>query len=135
MRKTLNQIAANPRQLFLIDGLGALLSAFMLGLVLVQLEYLFGIPSSALYVLAFFPCLFALYDFYWYRKNTENTARYLRWIAIANLLYCGFSIIMAFYHYEQIKLLGWIYLIGEIIIVVALALFELRIAGQLKSTG
>jgi hypothetical protein len=50
----------NPKKLFLIDGLGALLSAILLGVVLVQLEYLFGIPKSTLYFLASLPCLFTI---------------------------------------------------------------------------
>ena len=33
----------NPRSLFLLDGLGAIVSAIMLGVVLIRLEYMIGL--------------------------------------------------------------------------------------------
>ena len=71
--KTINKFTSTPKQLFILDGLGALLSAFLLGVVLVKLESVFGIPKNTLYFLAFLPCLFAIYDFYCYFQAKENT--------------------------------------------------------------
>ena len=113
------------KKLFLLDGFGAILSAFLLGVVLVKLESYFGIPKSSLYFLATLPCFFAIYDFYCYFKIEKNLDRFLKRIAIVNLLYCCLSIILAFYHYQEITSLGWIYIIGEIIIVVIIAQIEL----------
>ncbi len=120
----------NPRKLFLLDGIGALVSAFFLGVVLVQLEHIFGIPPSALYVLAFIPCVFAAYDFFCYWKIKENWRGYLKAIAIANLLYCVLSLGFAFYHLEQITYLGWAYIIIEILIILVLAKIELNAAAS-----
>lgn len=114
------------KKLFLIDGIGALVSAISLGVVLVQLEEYFGIPVSALYILAALPCLFALYDFYCYFKLKENLGSYLKGIAIVNLLYCALSIGFAFYHQSSITWLGWTYIVLEISIVATLALIELK---------
>ena len=116
------------RKLFLLDGAGAILSAVLLGIVLVQLEAYFGIPIATLYFLAALPCFFAIYDFYCYFKVEKNLAKCLRGIAIVNLLYCCLSILLAFYHYQEILYLGWIYIIVEIIIVVVLSIIELRVA-------
>jgi len=114
------------KKLFLLDGIGAIISAFLLGIVLVKLEHLFGIPKSALYVLAALPCLFAIYDFYCYFKVEKYLGKYLKAIAIVNLLYCILSIGFALYHFQEITYLGWSYIIVEIIIVVALAIIELK---------
>jgi hypothetical protein len=114
------------KKLFLLDGFGALLSAFLLGIVLVKLETYFGIPKQSLYFLAALPVLFALYDFYCYFKIEENLGKFLKGIAIVNILYCCLSIAFAFHHYQSITYLGWAYIIGEIIIVVAIAIVELR---------
>ena len=37
-----------PKKLFLIDGIGAVLSAFLLGVVLVKLQSLIGMPTNHL---------------------------------------------------------------------------------------
>ncbi len=119
---------ANPKKLFLIDGVGAILSAVLLGIVLVALERVFGIPKSTLYFLAFLPCLFAVYDFYCYFKIDNNLASFIKLSAITNLIYCCLSIGLAIYHAEKITILGWTYILIEISIVGALSLFELKVA-------
>lgn len=117
-----------PKQLFLIDAGGALLSALLLGVVLVRLEDFFGIPRSALYLLAVIPCFFAIYDLLCYFFTKQKAAHLLRIIAYANILYCCLSIGLAFYHAESITIFGWLYILGEVLIVVLLALLELKTA-------
>jgi len=119
---------SNPKRLFKIDGFGAILSAFLLAIVLVKLEGVFGIPKSALYFLAFLPCLFAVYDFYCYFKINKNLGSFLKAIAITNLIYCFLSICLAIYHSEEITILGWAYILIEIAIVSGLSFIELKVA-------
>ena len=130
----IKELASNPKQLFLIDGIGATVSAVMLGIVLVQLESMFGIPKSVLYFLAALPCFFAIYDCFCYRNinNTKNIGFYLKIIAVVNLLYCCLSLGLAFYHYETIKMLGWLYIVGEILIVMVLVSIEWRVANTIN---
>lgn len=123
----------SAKQLFLIDGLGALLSAFLLGVVLVKFENVFGMPRNTLYILAFLPCLFAIYDLYCYLKIKKNHAPFLKGIAIANLSYCVISIGFAFHHYEQLTTLGWTYFILEIVVVVIIAIIELKAAKNITT--
>ncbi len=118
----------NPKKLFQIDGFGAIISAILLGIVLVKLEYLFGIPKPTLYFLASLPCIFAVYDFYCYLKIDNNLGSFLKIIAFANLIYCCLSIGLAIYHREDISNLGWIYILTEIAIVSGLSLIELKVA-------
>ena len=123
----------NPKHLFIIDGFGALLSAFLLGVVLVQLEPYFGIPRTTLYFLAFLPCLFAIFDFYVFKKINSNLDFYLKIIASINLMYCVLSLGLAFYHHQVITNLGWIYIVGEILIVATLAFVQLQVASKLMT--
>lgn len=118
----------NPKKLFQIDGFGAILSAILLGIVLVKWEYLFGIPKRTLYFLASLPCLFAVYDFYCYFKINKNLESFLKRIAIINLTYCCLSIGLAIYHRENIMILGWFYILMEIVIVGGLSIIELKVA-------
>lgn len=82
----------HPKELFKIDGIGAILSAVLLGFVLVHFEELFGIPKSTLYFLALLPCFFACYDFYCYFRVNKKSKYFLKGIAFVNLSYCFLSI-------------------------------------------
>jgi len=132
-KKIIKKINSEPRKLFLIDGFGAIVSAFLLGVVLVKWEEIFGIPPSTLYFLAFLPCLFAIYDFYCYQKDSKNLGIFLKAIATMNLLYCCLSIGLAFYHHHTITLFGWVYILNEILIIITLVYFEFKAAKLLTS--
>jgi len=105
----------------------------MLSVVLVQFEGYFGVPISTLYFLAFFPIVFALYDFaccIWIRNNYSAS---IKAIAIANLLYCFLSIGFVLFHHREITYLGWAYFLIESTIVVILVYIELKTARNLKT--
>jgi len=125
----------NVKRLFLLDVAGALLSAILLGIVLVQLDWLIGIPRPTLHLLAAIPCFFAVYDMYCYFKIEKDIGKFLKGIAIMNILYCCLSIILAFLHFQEMLFLGWVYIIVEVIIVVSLAVFELRVASAYVSSN
>lgn len=116
----------NPKTFFIIDGLGALLSAFLLGVVLVQFKDLIGMPKETLYFLAFLPCLFALYDLVCYLKVKKNELLFLRGIAFANIFYCCLSLGFVIYDYAQLTNLGLAYFILELIIVLVLASIQFK---------
>lgn len=133
--KLINWGISNPKKVFQLDGLGAMLSAVLLGVVLVKWESVFGIPTSTLYLLAAIPCLFAVYDFYCYLKVDKMTGAFLKGIALANLLYCALSIGLALSHLDTITLFGWAYIIGEIVLVTVIALFELSVSKRLMNVN
>ena len=116
----------NPKKLFLIDGFGAILSAFLLGVVLVKFEEIFGIPTSVLYFLATIPIFFVIYDVFCYQKHLK-IGLLLKGIAVLNILYCCVSIGLISYHFSSITILGWTYVIVEIILVSFLAMIEFRV--------
>ena len=126
LSKVLNQI--NPRKLFLIDGLGALLSAGMLGLILTSFETSFGMPKDVLYVLAALAGIFSVYSLLCYMISIADRSPFLKVIAVVNLLYCGLTLILVIYFFSQIKVLGMVYFLLEIAIVVTLAVIEWRLA-------
>ena len=114
--------------IFVIDGFGALISSFLLGVVLVKFEYIFGVPRHVLYLLAVIPLFFALFDFLAYNKCLFPYQRSLRMIAIMNILYCCLSLVMAIVHLDSIKTLGYVYIIVEIFIVLYLSIIELKLS-------
>lgn len=127
----INKAVSNPRILFLTDGLGALLSAVLLGLVLTRLVDLIGMPVKTLYFLAFLPCLFAVYDLICFLKIKEKWRTSLKVIALANTTYCVISVGFMVHHYSQLTRIGVTYFVLEIVIVAALAMIEFRTAEKL----
>jgi len=122
-----------PKKLFLTDGTGALLSAVLLGIVLVEFESFFGIPRRTLYFLALLPCIFAVYDFYFFVKKRQRVERSLKGIALMNLLYSLLSVSLAIYHHKALTYFGWLYIVLEVTIVITLVNLEYRVANECSS--
>jgi len=121
-------IELTPKSLFLIDAFGAMLSAFLLGIVLVRFDEIFGIPTTTLYFLSILPLLFIVYDFYSYKKSGLTQAMLLKGISRINLGYCVLSFGLAVCHFNSITILGWTYIIVEILIIIFLAFKQNQIA-------
>ena len=127
IQKLTNQLAAHPKRLFLIDGLGAFLTAFMLGVVLANFESSFGMPLKTLYFLTFLAGIFCFYSFCCYFFVSDNWRPFLKVIAVANTLYCCITLGLVFYYYQNLTLLGVVYFFGEIGVVMGLVVVELRV--------
>lgn len=130
----INQLLANiskkPKLLFLIDGLGALLSAFLYYIVLSNLISVFGMPKQALNLLCLLALGYAVFSLSTYMRKVENWRPYMKVIAGANLLHCILTGVFLFYYNASITGIGFLYFIVEIIIVVGLAIFELKTASS-----
>lgn len=118
----------SPRQLFLLDGIGALLSALSLGLVLTRYQQLIGMPLSTLRGLSGAACVFATYSLTCATLAPARWDRLLAGIGIANLSYCAATVLLLYVHASAMRPLGWLYFLAELAIVVPLAVFELSVA-------
>jgi hypothetical protein len=68
--------------------------------------------------------LILLYDLYVLNFVSTSKGRYLQGIAGANLSYCLLSLLVTGYHWSSVTWLGWLYIIGEVLIVLFLARIE-----------
>jgi hypothetical protein len=118
----------SSKKLLLFDGFGAMLSALLLGMVLVRWQHLIGMPVQVLHILAAVAGLFACYSFASYFLSNDNWKPYLRGIAWANIIYCVCTLGLAFCFRSVLTQAGWLYFIGEVIVVSSLAIIELRTA-------
>jgi hypothetical protein len=114
------------RQLFLLDGMGALLTASLLVGLLGNFEGFFGVPRQQLYVLAAIAGIFALYSLTCYLVSPANWRLFLKMIAYANLAYCVFTLVIVFFFSENVTAWGMAYFVGEAMIVGGLVFRELR---------
>lgn len=118
----------SPKKLLLIDSLGALLSAFLLGVVLVKFESSFGMPLKVLYWLSIIACVFAVYSLMSYLIIKNNRKLYLKIIAFANLTYCCLTIGLVLFFSDELTNLGLIYFLSEVAVILTLVIIELKSA-------
>ena len=121
-------IIADPKKIFLVDGIGALLSAFFLGVVLVQFEDSVGVSKDILICLSLAAMVMAVYSLSCYFRFPTKWRLFLKAIAIVNLLYCCVTIGLILLDGETLTILGYLYFIIEILIVVSLVFVELKVA-------
>ncbi|TGL41425.1 hypothetical protein [Leptospira perdikensis] len=117
----------NPKYIFLMDGLGAILSGVLLSLVLPMFVDSLGMPINTLYTLAILPFIYAVYSLLCYFLNPFQWKFYLRVIATANFLYCVFTMVYLVLNLEQTTVICEIYFVLEMIVVVSLASFEWKL--------
>lgn len=121
-----------PKVLFLIDGLGAALTAFTLFFVLKHNYELFGIPPNVLNYLSVIGLAYCIYSAVCYFTLKKIIVPFLRLIAVMNFLYCLLSIGMLFIHYSELTRVGLAYLLAEITIIAVLGYTELKVANTLS---
>jgi hypothetical protein len=120
-------VKVNNTNIFLVDGLGALTSAVMLGVVLPLFEKLIGMPNAILYALALIALCFAAYSLSCYFIIKPRAGRWLKGIVLANFLYCLVTALLVAYFFEEMTTLGIGYFLVEIIIILSLAIYEKRL--------
>ncbi len=132
IQKIIKNISTNPRNAFLVDGIGAVLSAFLLGVILTTFEDFFGMPARVLYILAGIAAGFALYSLTYYFLNIKKWHAALRRIAIANLLYCLLTLALVIIHFQELTIWGIMYFILEILVIVILVYIEFSVLSKSK---
>lgn len=113
---------------FLLDSLGATISAIILGVVWVNQNLYVGIPTKTLYILSLIACALAIFSFVNYLLVKKNGKSSLKIIAFANLIYCCITAGFVFNSYTSITRLGLLYFIIEISVILLLVFVELKMA-------
>lgn len=124
------QLALNPRKLFLVDSAGALLTAFLTGVILVMFRDFFGMPKWVLIILSLTALLFAVYSLSCYFFSGRHWRICLQIIAIANLLYCCATAGLVIFFYSSLSIFGVLYFVGEILLIGIIVSIEWRAASR-----
>ncbi|MDH7444877.1 hypothetical protein [Aquimarina sp. 2201CG14-23] len=120
------------KSFFLIDGIGALISAILLGVVFIRFQSSIGLPETTLYFLTTFPCIFIVYDIYCYFYLDKSHSFFLKIIGVSNLLYSLISVVILFVHFQKLTRLGLLYFLLEIAVILILVYLELKVAYHLN---
>jgi hypothetical protein len=124
----LQWLTSSSRRIFLIDGIGALVSAAALFLVLRPFSAQIGIPASVLTALAGVAAAFASYSLSCFFFLKARHWLFLRFIALANLAYCFTTLMVVIIYISELSFLGSAYFVGEMILIATLVYWEMRIA-------
>ena len=127
MKESIQQFIAKPKNIFLLDGFGALLTAFLLFVVLRTFNNFFGLSKNTLEYLSSIALVFSIYSFLFFFLITSNWKPYLKIICIGNILYCILSFGIILYYYQSISAFGIAYFLGEIIVICGIIFLEIRI--------
>lgn len=114
------------RQLFLVDCLGALLTAFLLACVLARYEGFFGMPRPVLLPLALTALCFSVYSLCCSLFAGRRPGPWLSVIAIANGAYCLVTIALLIVFRDRLTFFGFAYFMAEICVLIALVYVEVR---------
>jgi hypothetical protein len=110
---------------FALDAIGASMSAFYLFLIYTFNKY-FGMPKEVVAIFLIIAVILCLYSTIMYLIKPEKWAFYLKLIAILNYSYCLYTLYHVIRNIENLTVFGSIYFILEIIVIIALATYELR---------
>lgn len=120
----------NDRTIFLLDGIGALLSLSFTGLVLPHFSEALGLSKNLIYTLAILPAIYMTYSLTCYIFIKPTKPWMLLTIILANSLYCLVSGSLILFH-ETLTFPGKSLLSVEILIVLAVIALELKVYREL----
>ncbi len=113
--------------MFRIDGLGALVSAGLLGVVLPAFQPYIGLPRPVLYLLAGLALVLATYSGICAYRSPLRRRLWLGLIMAANLAYCALTVGLMVAFAAALEPLGFVYFAGEVAVILALVSFEWRV--------
>ena len=125
----LDTLAAKPRRLVLVDAIGALVTAVVVGLVLPPLHRDIGISRGALQALGALATMFTIMSWGAFFL-VPHPRSYLRAIGIANLGYVAVTGVVLVAAHDTVTGIGLAYFLVEGALVVALAALELAVAAR-----
>lgn len=121
-----NKLATN-KKIFLLDGLGALLTTILL-LLLLRFPQWAGMPIIILKVLATIAVCFAIYSLCCFLLLQQKKEVYLFLIAIANSMYCLVTLLLMMLYCKKITPWGVFYFATECYVIAILVFLEIKIA-------
>jgi len=117
----------NTKTIFLIDGLGAIMTALFLTVILLIFEKQFEIPADILITLSIIALTFSVYSFTCFLFYDKISSRFLLPIIIANATYCFLTLGLVAYNFNRLNFLGIAYFIIEILLLCGLIYVEYKI--------
>lgn len=130
IKKAIQYLIKNPSTMFLIDGIGALLTTLSLCLIMLNFGSQFGMSLYALSLLTIIATLFCSYSIVCFLFLKESWYIYLTLIGLANLLYGMLSCSLMIYFFSTMPAWGIFYFSIEMLLILLLVYIEISIAKE-----
>ena len=127
-------MTVNEKTIFLIDGIGAVVSVLLLGVVLPALRDLIGMPVDILYLMCVVPLVYLVYDACCFWLVNHRDPKWLRAIILANLAYCVVTAILVVGHFGDLTIWGVAYFLAELVVILSLVVYERRVFVRIFET-
>jgi len=134
LKITINELTFKTKIVFLIDSLGASLTAILLFVVLKPFNEYFGMPTEVLTILCILALILAIYSFSCFAFSDNNSPKLLKIIIVANLTYCLLTLGLVIFFYNKLTILGITYFFGEILIICGIVYIEIKTFNKVKQT-
>ncbi len=131
MKTLIYYFAEKPKLLFLIDSIGAFMTAFFLFAIMRQFNEYFGMSQSILANLSIIAVGFGSYSATCFLLLKKRWTPFLRLIGIANLLYCALTTTLLINYFSLLTILGVMSFVTEIVIICILSYIELNVAKKI----
>lgn len=132
VRDVIHHLTKKPKTLFLIDGLGAMLTSFLLFVVLRKFNEYFGMPITTLTYLSIIAACLCIYSTICYFFLKENWPLFIRIISICNILYCLLTVVLMLVYYSVLTRIGISYFLAEVVTVCGLVYIERNVATEIS---
>lgn len=126
----MKSILTDPKKIFLLDGIGALLTSLLLLLVVRNKTELFGVLPSVCVKLSVIAFVFCVYSLTCYFLAREKWRSLLKVIAFANIAYCVTTVLLLANLYERLTPVTYTYFSIELGIITGLSIAEFRLASR-----
>lgn len=115
-----------PKNIFLLDSSGALLTTILLYFVLRNFNEFFGLSKNVFELLSMLALIFFIYSINCYFFVKRNWKSFLKIICMANILYCVLTLGIIIYHYQSISFFGIAYFLAEIVVITGIVHLEIK---------
>jgi hypothetical protein len=122
----LQKLIQNPKLVFLLDALGALLTSTLIGGLLVAYQSYIGLSFTWLYILASIAALLTIYSSACAALIKRKWKPFLLIIISANSLYTCLTATLIIVNYKEFTALGLTYFIGEIFVLLGVIWIEIK---------
>lgn len=122
----------SPKILFIVDAIGAFITAFLLFVVLRPFNEYIGMPKYILSYLSLIAILFCAYSITCFFVVNKNWRLFLKIISIGNILYCCLTMGLVIYFFNQLTIFGIAYFLLEIVLILLLVRIELAVLKNLR---
>lgn len=127
------KLAQKPKNLFLVDAIGAMLTTVLLVVILINFNHYFGINKTTFSYLSLFVAFLFVYSTTCFFFLKDNWALYIRIISCANLLYCILTLGLMILNHDTVTTIGMTYFLIEITIIIGLVYIELNVANEIET--